>query len=83
VYTINPLIATGRYVEAESIAREVTERLKSIFGEEDPLTLTAKARLGLALYHLRRFEESKAIQTDVVEIEKHISGCEHPETLTM
>lgn len=71
----------GRFHEAETLFREVTDCWTVMLGEEHPHTLKSVARLALTYHGLSRFEESKVLGLRAMEAQKRVLGEEDPETL--
>jgi len=72
----------GRFREAETLFREVTEFRTAVLGEEHPDTLKSMARLALTYHAQSQFQESKALGLRAMEAQKRVLGEEDPETLS-
>ncbi len=77
----NLLADTGRYVEAESMFREVLSRQMDLHGNDHPLVMATKENLALVVAKdLGRPEEGVVLYREIVAYARRTQGSKHPET---
>ena len=70
----------GRYVESESIEREVLVQHRREFGDEHQFTLTTQVNLAHSLYGQCRYAEAMELLCDALLTIRRVFGVEHPLT---
>jgi len=75
------LSALHRFDEAENALRHAISILESIFGHEDPQTLTTVNNLACLLMNRGNYAAAQPLFERVAKISERVQGFEHPDTL--
>ncbi|KAL2841134.1 hypothetical protein BJY01DRAFT_257138 [Aspergillus pseudoustus] len=70
----------GRYDDCAETAPDI-ERMRSVFGPEDPRTLAAMSLEAYTAHEIFSHERAEQMESEVLEIRQRLYGDEHPDTL--
>lgn len=73
---------TGRLEEAADLQRQVLDRHKSEFGDDDPITLIAMNNLAATYREMGQWDEAEELKRRVLVGRERRLGKEHPGTLS-
>ena len=72
------LMETGRFAEAEPLARLALEMKRTLYGQEHPETSASLNNLAYILESQRRFDEAEVAYQDSLSINRKLLGKNHP-----
>ena len=73
---------SGRYSEAEDLARRSTQVQTNFLGQEHPSTLASLSSLAMSYRGQGRWKEAEELEVKVMGTRKRVLGQEHPDALT-
>ena len=77
----NALLVSGRFHEAETLAREVTSILNHELGAEHQDTLRSRSCMAVALSSQGKFTEAEKEKREILGIQERVLGEAHADTL--
>uniref|UniRef100_Q024L1 Tetratricopeptide TPR_2 repeat protein n=1 Tax=Solibacter usitatus (strain Ellin6076) TaxID=234267 RepID=Q024L1_SOLUE len=72
---------SGRYAEAEPLAKEALEIRKRVLGEEHPDTIRSQNNLAGLYQRMGRYAEAEPLYRNALATRERLRGAEHPDTL--
>ena len=73
----------GNYKHALPYLQQAVDMSKTIYGQQEPQTLTRQSEMAVLKLHLGEYQAAELLATHVRDRRKEILGDEHPETLAI
>ncbi|KAJ7447392.1 acyl transferase/acyl hydrolase/lysophospholipase [Mycena latifolia] len=72
----------GEFHRARVLGESVLEHWRTLWGEDDPETLSARANLAVTYSNLGEYKKAEELETNILKKCRTLLGEDHPDTLT-